>query len=103
LGGDGTGGGAIGGFAFGGDGGNGGNGGIATTGLGGAGGAGGQWGSGNGDDGIVNGISEAHAEAAIDLTAFNQSIVMGANLQGNTIDMTVVGGDLTSTFTGEDV
>ncbi|MGB3390958.1 MAG: hypothetical protein WBA88_23590, partial [Pseudaminobacter sp.] len=78
-------------------------GGDAWSGAGGAGGAGGQWGSGNGDDGIVNGISEAHAGATLDVTAFNQSIVMGANLQGNTIDMTVVGGDLTSTFTGEDV
>ena len=28
------------------------------------------------------------------MSAFNQSIVMGANLLGNTIDMTVVGGDL---------
>ena len=61
-----------------------------------------MWGSGNGHDGFVTGISEAHADAAIDITAFNQSIVMGANLIGNTIDMTVVGGDLTNTISGDD-
>ena len=55
-----------------------------------------------GEDGFVNGISEAHANAAIDITAFNQSIVMGANLMGHSIDMTVVGGDLTNTIAGDD-
>jgi hypothetical protein len=36
------------------------------------------------------------------LITFNQQIVLGANLQGNTIDMTVVGGNLSSTVTGDD-
>ena len=61
-----------------------------------------MWGSQNGDDGYVNGLSEAHADAYINTSAFNQEIVMGANLLGNTIDMTVVGGDYTNTLTGED-
>ena len=62
----------------------------------------GSWGSGNGDDGYVNGYSNASADAAIDTTAFNQSIVMGANVLGNTVDMTVVGGNLNSTVVGDD-
>jgi hypothetical protein len=37
----------------------------------------------------------------IDTSAFNQSIVMGANLLGNTIDMHVVGGDVTDTISGD--
>ena len=36
------------------------------------------------------------------MSAFNQSIVMGANLLGNTIDMTVVGGNLDASYTGDD-
>ena len=74
----------------------------AINGDGGAGGAGGMWGSYNGDDSTINGISEAIAGAAIDTTAFNQSIVMGANILGNTVDMTVVGGNYTETLTGDD-
>jgi hypothetical protein len=77
-------------------------GGIATTGAGGAGGAGGMWGSNNGDDGYVTGSSQASASALVDTSAFNQQIVMGANVLGNTVDMTVVGGDLISTLVGED-
>ena len=42
------------------------------------------------------------ADAVIDTNAFNQQIVQGANLQGNTVDMTVVGGNFTNTLTGED-
>jgi hypothetical protein len=80
---------------------DGGNGGPATTGAGGAGGEGGMWGSQNGHDGYVTGISEAHADAAIDITAFNQSIVMGANLLHNQIDMTVVGGDVIENISGD--
>ncbi|TKA93866.1 hypothetical protein FAZ78_25550, partial [Cereibacter changlensis] len=75
---------------------------AATTGAGGMGGNAGSWGSGNGDDGYVTGESLASASAAIDVTAFNQSIVMGANILGNTVDMTVVGGSLTSTAVGDD-
>ncbi len=61
-----------------------------------------MWGSQNGDDGFVTGTSEASADAIIDISAFNQQIVMGANLQGNTVDTTVVGGDFNNTVTGED-
>lgn len=62
----------------------------------------GSWGSGNGDDGYVTGNSTASADALVDTTAFNQSIVMGANILGNSVDMTVVGGDLNSTNVGDD-
>lgn len=98
---DGTGGDGYGGWSYGGAGGAGGDGGTAMTGYGGA-GDGGSWGSDNGDDGFVTGTSSAHADAVIDTSAFNQEIVMGANLQQNAVDMTVVGGDLTSTVVGED-
>jgi hypothetical protein len=92
----------MGGWAIGGAGAAGGMGGIATTGYGGAGGAGGTWGSNNGDDGYVTGTSSASADAFVETTAFNQEIVMGANLQQNAVDMTIVGGDLTSTSIGDD-
>ncbi len=94
-------GGGAGGAATGGAGGAGAAGGIATSGAGGAGSAG-TWGSHNGDDSFLEGISSASADAVIDTNAFNQQIVLGANLQGNTIDMTVVGGDYSSTAIGED-
>ncbi|MCJ9750984.1 hypothetical protein MOV61_09685, partial [Neorhizobium sp. BETTINA12A] len=92
----------VGGWAFGGAGAAGGDGGLAYTGAGGAGGDGGVWGSHNGDDGFVTGTSSASADASIDTHAFNQEIVMGANLQQNAIDMTIVGGDLHSTVAGDD-
>src|SRR5690606_37519508 len=79
----------IGGAANGGNGGTGGAGGIITNGDGGNGGAGGTWGAYNGDDSYVNGLSQAQADAIVDTSEFNQEIVMGANLLGNTIDMTV--------------
>ena len=50
----------------------------------------------------MSGTSSASADAAIDTSAFNQEIVLGANLQQNAIDMTIVGGNLTSTSIGED-
>jgi hypothetical protein len=62
----------------------------------------GNWGSGNGDDGFVSGESLSSAASAIDTTAFNQSIVMGANVLGNTVDMSVVGGNMNSTYVGDD-
>lgn len=62
----------------------------------------GNWGSGNGDDGFVAGESLSSAASAIDTTAFNQSIVMGANVLGNTVDMSVVGGSMSSTYVGDD-
>lgn len=80
----------------------GGYGGTATSGDGGAGGSVGNWGSNNGDDGYVTGESYASAAAVIDVSAFNQNIVMGANVLGNTVDMTVVGGSLSSTVIGDD-
>lgn len=98
---DGTGGDGLGGWAAGGSN-TAGNGGYAYAGDGGNGGAGGTWGSDNGDDGFVEGHSTATADAIVDTSAFNQEIVMGANLQQNAVDMTVVGGNLTSTSVGED-
>ena len=80
----------------------GGAGGAATNGAGGGGGDAGSWGSGNGDDGIVTGESYASAAAAVDQAAFNMDIVMGANVLGNTVDMTVVGGSFSSTYVGQD-
>jgi hypothetical protein len=62
----------------------------------------GNWGSGNGDDGYVDCQSLSSAASAIDTTAFNQSIVMGANVLGNTVDMSVVGGNMSSTYVGDD-
>ena len=55
-----------------------------------------------GDDGFVTGESYASAAAAVNVTAFNQSIVMGANVLGNAVDMTVVGGSLSSSVVGDD-
>ena len=81
-----------GGDATGGNGGYGGAGGTVNFGDGGAGGDAGTWGSNNTGDTYVNGLSQAHADAAIDVTAFNQSIVMGANLMENLLSQTVVGG-----------
>jgi hypothetical protein len=86
---------ALGGSGIGGDGGS------ATNGAGGASNLG-QWGSGNGDDGHVTGESYASAAAAINTEAFNQQIVMGANVLGNTVDMNVVGGSFSSSLIGED-
>jgi hypothetical protein len=48
------------------------------------------------------GALPATADAVIDTNAFNQQIVLGANLQGNTIDMTVVGGDYHADVIGHD-
>ncbi|UYV39114.1 hypothetical protein N4R57_08975 [Rhodobacteraceae bacterium D3-12] len=62
----------------------------------------GTWGSSNGDDGYVNGYSNATSDAVVDNAMFNQSIVQGANVLGNTVDMTVVGGNFNSTMVGDD-
>ena len=68
-----------------------------------AGNTGGSWGSGNGDDGSVAGTSYAAADAAMSVSAFNQNIVMGANILGNTIDTTVVGGGMSTDYSiGDD-
>ena len=76
--------------------------GVDFPGTGGAGGSAGTWGSSNGDDGYVTGESYASAAAVVDTSAFNQSIVMGANVLGNTVDMTMVGGSMTSSYAGDD-
>jgi hypothetical protein len=62
----------------------------------------GMWGSNNGDDGFVTGESYASAAAVVDTSAFNQTIVMGANVLGNTVDMTMVGGNMSSSYVGDD-
>ena len=72
------------------------------TGAGGSAGHAGTWGSSNGDDGFVTGESYASAAAQVDTTAFNQDIVMGANVLGNTVDMNVVGGSFSSNYVGDD-
>ena len=90
-----TGGEATGGTNTGGEGGN-------ASADGGQGGNAGSWGSGNGDDGYVTGESYASAAAQVETAAFNQSIVMGANVLGNTVDMNVVGGSFSSNYTGDD-
>ncbi|TIQ27098.1 MAG: hypothetical protein E5X54_23160 [Mesorhizobium sp.] len=98
--------GADGGYAWSGDatGGAGGNGGAATAtgGAAGDGGGGGSWGSNIGHDQHIEAISQANANGTIDMNGFNQQIVMGANLQGHSVDMTVVGGNLSSSVVGED-
>lgn len=91
----------TGGAATGGNGGFGGMGGIVTNGDGGAGGDGGTWGSNNGHDSYVNGLSQAHADATIDTSAFNQSIVMGANMMENLLSQTVVGGNYDQMVDGD--
>lgn len=50
----------------------------------------------------MNGYSTSSADAALDNAAFNQNIVQGANVLGNTVDMTVVGGGYSSTLIGDD-
>ena len=76
-------------------------GGTATNGAGGAADAG-VWGSNNGDDGYVTGESYASAASQIDTEAFTQTIVQGANVLGNSVDMTVVGGSFSSSYIGDD-
>ncbi|WP_304951618.1 hypothetical protein [Sulfitobacter sp.] len=50
----------------------------------------------------MTGESFASAASQIDTTAFNMSIVQGANVLGNTVDMTVVGGGFSSSYIGDD-
>jgi hypothetical protein len=51
-----------------------------------------------GDDGSFAGIGAAAANATLTQEAFTQHIAMGANIQFNSIDQTVVGGDLSDAF-----
>lgn len=61
-----------------------------------------MWGANNVGDTTVMGESYASAASSIGVEAFNQSIVMGANVLGNTVDMNVVGGSFTSNYVGDD-
>ncbi len=45
---------------------------------------------------------DASAASQISTSAFNQTIVQGANVLGNTVDMTVVGGSFSSSYIGDD-
>ena len=56
----------------------------------------------SGDRAMGSGESFASAASQIDTTAFNQNIVMGANVLGNSVDMTVVGGGFSSSYIGDD-
>ena len=47
-----------------------------------------------GDDGNFAGIGAARADAVLSQEAFTQSIAMGANIQFNSVDLQVVGGDI---------
>jgi hypothetical protein len=55
-------------------------------------------GSIDGDDGDFSGIGAAAANASINQEAFTQSIVMGANIQFNSVDISVVGGDVSDSL-----
>ncbi len=57
-----------------------------------------QVGAIDGDDGDFSGIGAASASASITQEAFTQSIVMGANIQFNSIEMSVVNGDLSDSL-----
>lgn len=62
----------------------------------------GDWGSGNGRDGMIEGTSLADADANLDISAFNQNFVLGANVLGNSVDTTVVGGDMAMDYAMDD-
>lgn len=47
-----------------------------------------------GDDGDFSGVGTASAAASITQEAFTQHIAMGANIQFNSVDLQVVGGDI---------
>ncbi|MTI17989.1 hypothetical protein E1162_12150 [Rhodobacteraceae bacterium RKSG542] len=55
-----------------------------------------------GDDYTVDALSSASADAVGVANAFNQNIVMGANVQANSVDIGVVGGSSTVNVVGED-
>lgn len=50
-------------------------------------------GSLSGDDGDFGGAAAATASASVNQEAFTQSIVQGANIQFNSVDVTMVAGD----------
>ncbi|MEO1066285.1 MAG: hypothetical protein AAFW47_02775, partial [Pseudomonadota bacterium] len=55
-----------------------------------------------GDDLLIDGSSEASADAFGAADAFSQNIVVGANIQVNTVDVSVVGGSTVANITGDD-
>ncbi|WP_068083738.1 beta strand repeat-containing protein [Polycladidibacter stylochi] len=55
-----------------------------------------------GDDMSIDASTAATADALGVANAFNQTIVMGANVQANTVDVSVVGGSSTVNVIGED-
>ncbi|KZL25333.1 beta strand repeat-containing protein [Pseudovibrio sp. WM33] len=57
---------------------------------------------GTGDDYSVTASTAATADALGVANAFNQTIVMGANVQANAVDVNVVGGSSTVNVVGED-
>ncbi|MEP2703984.1 MAG: hypothetical protein ABJQ71_08475 [Roseibium sp.] len=56
-----------------------------------------------GDDALVEGISSAEASASNDTAAFTNTLVQGQNILNNSLDVTVVGGNMDTFATGEDI
>ncbi|MEP1930687.1 MAG: hypothetical protein ABJJ37_05360 [Roseibium sp.] len=55
-----------------------------------------------GDDGSLSGSASAAANASNNTDAFINELVQGANIANNSVDMTVVGGNMFSDSVGED-
>ncbi|MEP1930686.1 MAG: hypothetical protein ABJJ37_05355 [Roseibium sp.] len=56
-----------------------------------------------GDDALVEGLSSAEASAANDTAAFTNTLIQGQNILNNSLDVSVVGGNMTSHSTGDDL
>ncbi|MEP2760542.1 MAG: hypothetical protein ABJP66_15895 [Hyphomicrobiales bacterium] len=55
-----------------------------------------------GDDALVEGISSAEASAVNDTAAFTNTLIQGQNILNNSLDVTVVGGNMNSFNAGDD-
>ena len=55
------------------------------------------------DDALVQGMNAAEASASNDASAFTNTLVQGENILNNSVDMTIVGGNMDSLMTGEDL
>lgn len=55
------------------------------------------------DDALVQGLNAAEASASNDTSAFTNTLVQGENILNNSVDMTIVGGNMDSLTTGEDL
>lgn len=55
------------------------------------------------DDALVQGLNAAEASASNDATAFTNTLVQGENILNNSVDMTIVGGNMDNIMTGEDL